>query len=159
MSLKLSPQLDADALAAFALYDAYLESHRHYFPESCIRVIEDERWYGGYDSMSPHDSKLRKLEFYSNEKGKNLRLNLEKEHMNLSIEITYENVMKSKLGSLPSFDEIFEWRYEQFLHYDPYEDYRISETKMFRHDIEWTNGLVWSVYAENIIVEWIEVVE
>ena len=154
MSLKLSPQLDADAVASFALYEAYLQANRSLFPKSCINVIEDERWYGGCFSPSPHDALLSGFSISRLDGKTSIQLQLTKQQADISISISYINVVKSSIESLPAYDEDWEWRYEQFLHYNPYGDFGITEVNVFEHDIEWTNGIIWKIFAEEVVVEW-----
>jgi hypothetical protein len=153
--LKLSPQLDADALAAFNLYDKYFESNRHQMPKSVIDLNDNPNWHGGFDSKSPHDSILKSISIDGfNASNCKIQILLLKEQANCSLELTYSNVVEFSLPNFSKFDEETTWRYEQFRYFNPYHTYRIKETNMFIHDIEFVDGNIWSITAEEISVKW-----
>ncbi len=155
MSLKLSSQLDADADVAFALYKKYFDKNRWLFPESVIEVMENSDWIGGVDSKSPHDGELKNISITGIGTNKSIiELLLFKSWRDLNIKVTYMEVLDFNLPSLGNLHESHEWRYEQFLYFDPYHSHGIKNKKMFTHDIEWQNGVIWSITASDIEVIW-----
>ena len=155
MSLKLSPQLDADPIAAFALYTAYFNANKRSFPKSIIPLIDHDQWNGGCMSDSPHDSLLTEIKLDAlGSKDAEITIHLSKPHLDLEIIITYKGVLKFDFPEVFRIDEPLEWRYEQFLYFDPYKDFGIKNRKMFQHDIEWRTGDIWSIIASEIKVSW-----
>lgn len=157
MALKLSEQLDADALAAFALYAKYLQTFRYKFPASVLALMENPDWSGGCMSNSPHDSWLTGMELSGvGTEECCLELHLSKPHLNLEIRIRYVGVMEMNMPIFKNIPQGNEWRYEQFRYFDPYHSHGIKNLKMFTHDIEWVDGDVWSITAREIAVEWVK---
>jgi len=159
MTFKLSEQLDADAQTAFALYKKYVEHYRYKFPESVLSLIENPDWEGGYYSKSPHDGELKNLVISgigTNES--RLELQIAKPWADWEIQINYLDVFNFDLPDVGLTLAAFpSWRYEQFKFYDPYRPHGIQNKKMFTHQIEWVNGVVWSITASEIEVIWREI--
>lgn len=156
MALKLSEQLDADPIAAFALYNKYVENYRYKFPESVLSVIENPQWRdGGCDSNSPHDAEFKNILFSGIGTERNrIELLISKPWLNLEIQVNYLGVFDFNLQGTGNLEKLPSWRYEQFRYYDPYHEYQIKNKKMFTHDIELHDGIVWNITASNIEVIW-----
>jgi hypothetical protein len=160
VTFKLSQTLDygGDPRLSFQLYESYIKENRWRFPESCLKVIEHPDWTGGSDSQAPYYSDLVSLDVngIGSPSGK-LRLALQK-HMYveapLSIEIIYEGLFDLEIPPSSGYESPLTWRYEQFLYFDAYRSHQIKD-KMFMHQIQWTQGSVWSITARNISVNWI----
>ena len=163
LSLKLSAQLDdaGDPDLPFKLYQSYIQHNKWRLPESVLGVINNPDWTGGSTSRAPYYSDL--VELHLDGAGSDeaaLRITLLK-HMYLEIPLRivlkYEGLFELVI---PEFSNISEyplvWRYEQFLYFDAYKSHGIKD-RLFTHQIEWTDGRIWSITARNIRVEWVEV--
>ena len=162
MTFKLGALLDdsGDPNLTFKLYDAYIEYNRWRFPESALEVIAHPDWVGGSQSRAPYYSELNSLEIKDLGKvNAELRLTLIKDmyvETPLKILITYQGLFELDIPSTGRLSEsTLQWRLEQFLYFDVYHTHKIKD-KLFTHQIEWTNGSIWSITARNIGVEWQE---
>ena len=161
MTFKLSAQLDREDInpnEAFRKYKEYVEENRDKFPSSVLSLMEDDRWYGGSNTIAPYYSHPKSIHLTCIGKGNaKLDLVLEKgDYLEKPIEIyiSYIGVYKT---DIPTFDWVIEnswpWRYDQFLVFDGSEEYETSE-KLFLHQIEWVGGKILSVIARDVKVEW-----
>lgn len=157
MSLKLSEQIDADALAAFALYKKYLENFSYKFPASVLKLLDHPDWHGGCDSKSPHDASLKSFALTNiGTESSCFEMHLSKSDFCL-IRIQYFDVLEISIPCLGLTNSGKEWCYEQFRYFDPFHSHGIKEKKMFTHDIEWVGGVIWQITASKIEVTWTDV--
>jgi len=164
MAFKLSAQLDqlGNPNLAFELYESYIDHNKWRFPESALEVIAHPDWKAGSQSKAPYYSNLDSFEVKSlGSSNAELALKLVKEmyvETPFNILITYKGLFDLELPSTPGFsEEPMTWRYEQFLYFDAYHQYKIKD-KLFTHQIEWTNGRIWSITARDIHVERQEII-
>jgi hypothetical protein len=155
MTFQLSPQLEADANSAFALYRKYVENFKYKFPSSVLELIANPDWYGGVSSKAPHDGllslfTLTKLDSESSQ----IELLVTKPWLNLTIRIRYVDVCEFNIGASGPPNALIEWRYEQFRFFDAFHAFQIKDKKYFTHDIELVDGTVWNITAANIDVRW-----
>lgn len=163
MTFKLSAQLDHEDInpnEPFQKYKEYVEENRSRFPSSVLNVLEDDRWYGGSNTISPYYSHPRSISL-ANIGRNNARLDLVLEkgdYLVKPIEICISYIGVYKID-IPTFDWVIEnslpWRYDQFLYHDGSEEFETSE-KLFQHQIEWVGETILSVIARDINVEWKE---
>lgn len=151
MSFKLSQQLDADSVTAFELYRKYIERNRSYFPESVLKLYENQEWQGGTLNKGPMDSILNRLRINIDEN--QIELELTKRLSGFKIFIQYNSITEYNIQRQKK--EVLTWRYEQFRYIDSYRKYRTQE-KIFAHDIEWTSGEIFTIEAKEINFKFIE---
>jgi hypothetical protein len=160
VTFKLSQPLDlgGDPKLPFQLYDSYIKENRSRFPESCLQIIEHPDWTGGSASRAPYYSDVVSLVVSAmGSPTAQLKLSLYKhEYLEnpLSIEIIYDGLFDLEIPSASGYKSPLTWRYEQFLWFDAYRSHKIKD-KMFTHQIEWTQGSIWSITAKEITVRWI----
>lgn len=156
MTFILRAQLDADAKTALALYQKYVENNKRLFPKSVLALLENPDWQnGGNFSRYPHDGHLRNLFATSVNDEEGIELIISKQQADVEIQIKYNNVIDFDFPSFGSGVKGFGiWAYDQFKFYNPYQEYGIKENRMFRHEIEWLGGVVWSITAAEIQVVW-----
>ncbi len=160
MTFKLGAQLDdsGDSRLSFKLYESYIEKNKWRIPESALAVIAHPDWSGGSQSKAPYYSQLESFELINLcGPSAELKLSLFKDidaEKDFYLEITYKGIFAL---DIPSQQELSEspliWRYEQFLYFSAYSSHEI-EDKMFKHQIEWVGGSIWSITARSIEVQW-----
>jgi hypothetical protein len=160
MTFKLGAQLDdiGDPNLPFKLYESYIKENRRHFPDSVLEIIAHPGWSGGSASRAPYYSGLVSvvLDNLGNPKAE-LKLTLLKEmyvEKSFHIEIIYKGLYALDIPSHKEFTEKpLIWRYEEFLKFNTNPSFGI-EDKIFTHQIEWTDGSIWSVSARDIEVQW-----
>jgi len=156
MTFKLSAQLDfaEDPRKPFEKYRSYIKENGHKFPKSVLDLIGNEKWSGGSDSVAPYYSEVNVVQVRDLGKPEaELELNLHKEMYTpslIEISIKYRGLIDVHIPTLMDLDcNKMIWRYDQFL-------LEKSETdqKIFKHQIEWVGGDIWSITASDIKVSW-----
>lgn len=162
MSLKLSAQLDdaGDPRLPFKLYESYIQYNKWRIPESALEIISNPDWTGGSFSKAPYYSDLVGVELKDvGTQNAGLTLTLLKDmyvEIPLRITLVYSGLFDLEIPTNPGISEqSLKWRYEQFLYFDAYKSHGIKD-KLFVHQIEWTDGSIWSITARNISAEWKE---
>lgn len=158
--LKLSAQLDdtGNPNLVFELYRSYVQHNKRRIPQSALDVIDHPDWSGGSMSKAPYYSQLIGVQL--EDVGKptaSLKLLLQKDMYvdpPFQIEITYSGVFSLDIPHQNMLSEAqLIWRYEQFLCFNAYPAHQIKD-KFFKHQIEWTDGVIWSVTAREVEVQW-----
>lgn len=162
MSLKLSAQLDdaGDPNLPFKLYESYIQYNKWRLPDSALEVIYRSDWSGGSTSKSPYYSDLVPVEMTGvGSREAAVKLTLLKDmyvETPLSIIISNVGLFDIEIPTNPGISEqSLKWRYEQFLYFDAYQSHGVKD-KLFMHQIEWTDGSIWSITARGIHAEWRE---
>ena len=151
MSYILSSQRDLDCNAAFIRYEKYLKDHQTDCPESAYKYATSDWWYDFENHRCPHDAWLEDLQIIERSSGDrhqvrwtDISIRLLGAYHDGIIELTYKNVKRYDIQC--DQDSRGDWRYDQFT----------GLGTSFRHEIEWDDGVIWSIEAEELIYTWQE---
>jgi hypothetical protein len=157
MTFKLSKQIDdvGSQELPYALYSSYIQNNAHRFPK-CVLDLHDEHNNAFKYYSVCHDGILLDLKVdisFRSERSCELVLMCEdEEHNTLNIGVGYKGVFGFNFPDIDGFGEsTYHWRYDQFLYHDPYQNWDLKD-KMFRHEIEWVGGEIWSIVAREVSV-------
>jgi hypothetical protein len=159
MTFKLGDQLDrgANPALSFELYRSYIEHNRADFPPSALAVIEHPDWNGGSASRSPMHGALESMTLHGlGSVASELVLTLRKDvyvPIPFCLRLTYRRLHQLNLpadDSTYDLSEPWRWRYEQFLATGR------ERERAFTHQIEWHNGVVWSISAGEVQAHWVD---
>ncbi len=161
MTFVLSAQLDSgvDPNMPWKIYQSYLKNNKKHIPGSVYETIENPNWQGGSQSWSPYMADLKDIEFRNiGTNTSSCKLVFQKhECLEKPIEIglEYKGLLEidfPRSGGM-SHDFAKTWRYHQFLVCDAWAQYGLKG-KYFTHQIEFVGGLIWSISASEIQVNW-----
>ncbi|MDQ8183419.1 hypothetical protein [Pelagicoccus sp. SDUM812005] len=146
MSYILSDQRDVDCAAAFDKYESYLVASKERLPATINVLLREGWWFDFRDHRCPHDSWVEELKIKEGRKEDvrtvDIYLRLLGAYHDGHLEIAYKGVKNYELSCVG--DSHGDWRYDQFL----------VAGDGFRHEIEWDDGTIWKIVAEDFEYVW-----
>ena len=149
MSYILSSQRDRNCDAAFRRYGKYLKKHRKKFPKSAYSFAISYWWYDFENHRCPHDASLEDIQIIERSKDDqhqvpytDISIKLLGAYHDDIIELTYKNVKRHEIKCTKNRQG--DWRYDQFT--------GLGNT--FKHEIEWDDGTIWVIEAEELKYTW-----
>jgi hypothetical protein len=134
--------------ANMAEYRTYLASMRNRFPKSTYELATSDWYYNARDHRCPHDAWLERLDLTEVASGErkevrslSLRVRLLGAYHDRYIEYWYPEVHRYDLGSERAASGHGDWLYDEF---------RLSESGLVLHEIEWAEGGHWLIEATDV---------
>lgn len=147
---------DADVVAAFDRYRAYLVSLRDSFPSSAYALATSDWYFNFQDHRCPHDAWLELLSLTEavsstprESRGLSMRLRLLGAYHDGYIEILYPRVFAYRFDVIDSTRGHRDWRYDEF---------RLSKDGRVLHEIEWDGPNKtgsWLIEASDVAFQWV----
>ena len=139
----------SEALTAnMAAYQAYLASVKSRFPKSAYELATSDWYYNARDHRCPHDGWLETLDFAESASGQrkevrslSMRARLLGAYHDRYIEYSYPEVHRYDLELERAGKGHGDWRYDEF---------RLSESGLLLHEIEWAGGGHWLIEATDV---------
>jgi hypothetical protein len=153
----LGPERDADVVAAFKRYNAYLREHTARFPPSAHALALSDWYYGFSDHKAPHDAWLETTtisEVSSSAEGSkgmretSLTIRLLGAYQDGHIEFHYPKVFAYQLNAENLRQGHGDWRYDEF---------RLDDQGRLVHEIEWAAfgaSSNWVIVASDVEHRW-----
>ena len=156
MSYVLAEQRDADVVAAFREYRAYLSENANSFPPSAYELAMSDWYFDFSDHRCPHDAWLQSATFHEPSTGScseirssTLTVHLFGAYHDGYIEFVYPEVRAYELSAPFAVQGHGDWRYDEF---------RVAEGGGVIHEIEWAafgHTGRWLIEAADVIQKWI----
>lgn len=148
---------DSDPVKAFEKYQAYIQSNTSLFPASVLALATSDWYYNFKDHRCPHDAWLESVLIHEPAEGERQEIRTTQMTVRLLgayhdgyIEIRYKNIKSAIIDAFAVKSGHHDWRYDEF---------RLSESGYFVHEIEWCGlegSAHWVVEAEDMEFFWSE---
>ena len=156
MSYVLAKQRDADVVAAFAEYRAYLHANKTFFPPSAYDLASSHWYFDSTDHRCPHDSWLESATIHEPGSGSRreirsvaLTVRLLGAYHDGYIEFRYPDVHSYELSMFDLPRGHGDWRFDEF---------RLGDNGRVIHEIEWATGGDtgrWLIEASDVLYKWL----